>query len=87
MENNLKANKFITFVRREEKLTRCLWIVYCTYNMLNIFRELLCPSSGARDYMYVIAAYVMQFLGCWWSEVRCKASGYASGTHSLLHCF
>jgi len=26
-------------------------MIYCTYNMLNMFRALLCPSSGARDYM------------------------------------
>ena len=36
-------------MRREEKPTRCHWIVYCTYNMLNMFRALLCPSSGDRD--------------------------------------
>jgi len=38
---------------REEKPTRCLWMVYCTYNMLNMFWALLCPSSGACDYMCV----------------------------------
>jgi len=26
-------------------------MVYCTYNMLNMFRALLCPSLGARDYI------------------------------------
>jgi len=25
-------------MRREEKTTRCDWMVYCTYNMLNMFR-------------------------------------------------
>ena len=52
---------------REEKPTRCHWMVYCTYNMLNMFRALLCPSSGARDYMCVITAYGVQCLvaGCW----------------------
>ena len=44
-------------IRREEKPTRCYWIVYCTYNLLNMFRALLCPSSGARDYMCVVTAY------------------------------
>ena len=41
-------------------------MVFCTYNMLNMFRALLCPSSGARDYMCVIAAYGVQCLvaGC-----------------------
>jgi hypothetical protein len=34
--------------------------------MLNRFRALLCPSSGARDYMCVITAYGVQCLvdGC-----------------------
>ena len=62
--------------RREEKSTRCHWKVYCTYNMLNMFRALLCPSSGAQDYM----CYYRQrcaVLGCWLSEVRCRATGYA----------
>ena len=53
-------------MRREEKLTRCHWMLYCTYDMLNIFRALLCTSSGARDYMCVITAYGAQCLvaGC-----------------------
>ena len=63
---------------REEKPPRCHWMVYCTYNMLNIFRAILCPSSGARDYMCVITAYGVQCLGYWLSEVRCRTSGYAS---------
>ena len=34
--------------------------------MLNMFRALLCPSSGARDYMCVITAYGVKCLvsGC-----------------------
>jgi len=47
-------------LRREEKPTRCHWMVYCTYDMLNIFRGLLCPSPGARDYMCVITSYGVQ---------------------------
>jgi len=66
-------------VRTEEKPTRSHWMFYCTYNMFNMFRALLCPSSGARDYMCVITAYGVQCLGWWWSEVRCRAEGYASG--------
>ena len=27
-------------------------MLYCTYNLLNVFRALICPSSGARDYTY-----------------------------------
>jgi len=45
-------------------------MVYYTYNMLNMFRALLCPSSGARDYMRVIAAYGVQCL-----VVGCRRSG------------
>jgi len=39
------------------KPTRCYWMLYCTYNLLNMFRALICPSSGARDYSCVIAAH------------------------------
>jgi len=31
-------------------------MLYCTYNPLNMFWALICPSSGARDYICVIAA-------------------------------
>jgi len=52
-------------------------MVYCTYHMLNTFRVLLCPSSGARDYMCVITAYGVQCLVLVaWGEVQ--AAGYAS---------
>jgi len=33
-------------------------MLYCTYDMLNMFRALLCPSSGALVYMCVIAPMV-----------------------------
>ena len=57
---------YIPLQRREEKPTRCHWTLYCTYDMLKMFRALLCPSSGARDYMCVITAYGVQclFAGC-----------------------
>jgi uncharacterized membrane protein len=87
-------------LRGEEKPTRFHWMVYCTFNTLNILRTLLCPSSGARDYMCVIAAYGVLCLGCWLLKVRCRSSGYAFGmrdvarfeqhpssrTHSRLPC-
>ena len=47
-------------MRREEKPTLCHCMLYCTYDMLNMFRALLCPSSGALDYMCVITAYGVQ---------------------------
>ena len=70
-------------MRREEKPTRCHWMVYCTYNMLNMFQELLCPSSGARDYMRVITAYGVRYLGYWLLKVRCRAAGYAFGMRDV----
>ena len=45
-------------------------MIYCTYNMLNMFRALLWPSSGARDYMCVITAYGVQCL-----VAGCRGSG------------
>jgi hypothetical protein len=41
-------------------------MLYCTYDMLNMFQALLCPSSGALDYMCILAAYGVQCLvaGC-----------------------
>jgi hypothetical protein len=35
------------------KPTRCYSIVYWSYNSLNMFRALICPSSGAREYVFV----------------------------------
>ena len=45
-------------------------MLYFTYDTLNIFRTLLCPSSGARDYMCVISAYGVQCL-----VAGCRGSG------------
>ena len=45
-------------------------MLYCTYDMPNMFRALLCPSSGALDYMCVIAAYGVQCL-----VAGCRGSG------------
>ena len=39
-------------------------------DMLKMFRALLCPSSGARDYMCVITAYDVQCL-----VAGCRGSG------------
>jgi len=35
---------------KNKKPTRCHLLFYCTAYRLNMFRTLLCPSSGARDY-------------------------------------
>jgi len=59
-------------------------MLYCTYNLLNMFRGLIRLSSGARDYTCVIAVYVFnalvvdgQLLGTEQQAMR---------THSLLLC-
>jgi len=47
---------------REGKPTRYHCMLYGTYDTLNMFRALLCPSSGALDYMYAIAVYGVQYV-------------------------
>ena len=51
------------------------------YNTLNMFRALLCPSSGARDYMCVITAYGVQCLvaGCRGSDAGQQAVSLGRG--------
>jgi len=39
----------IVVITEEEELSRC-YLLYCTSYRLNMFRALLCPSSGAHDY-------------------------------------
>jgi len=56
-KHSAKNIKLAITVRREEKPTRCHCMLYCTYDTLNMFQALLCPSSGALDYMYAVAAY------------------------------
>jgi hypothetical protein len=36
----------------EEEPTRCYFMFYYTYDMLNIFQAAPCPSAGAHDYNY-----------------------------------
>ena len=48
-----------------------------------MFQALLFPSSGARDYMCDITAYSVQCRGCWLSEVRYRAAGYAFGVRDV----
>jgi hypothetical protein len=54
----------------EKKTQLDVLVLYWTYDMLNMFRTLLCPSSGALDSMYAIAAYHEQFL-----VACCRGSG------------
>jgi len=52
-------------------------MVYYTYNMFNMFRTLLCPSSGTRDCMCYYSLWCA-VLGCWLSGIRCRAAGCES---------
>ena len=65
-------NKFL--MRREEEIipTRCHCMLYCTYDKLNMFRALLCPSSGALDYMCVVTAYCVQCCKGWKDIINVK---------------
>jgi hypothetical protein len=42
--------KYLLFFM-EEELNRCYLVFYYAYDMLNMFRAPLCPSSGAHDYI------------------------------------
>jgi len=50
-------------VEKKNQLNATEWFIAL---MLNMYRALLCPSSGAQDYVCVIAAYGVQRLiaGC-----------------------
>jgi len=64
-------------MRREEKPTRCHWMFYCTYNMLNMFRAPMSIIRSSRLY----ACYCRLWCavpGCWLSGFRCRVAGYAS---------
>ena len=54
----------IILITEEYKPTRCYYLFYYTYDRLNMFRALLCPSSGARDYNadYHIGRFVLGLL-------------------------
>ena len=60
-------------------------MVYCTYDMLNMFRARLCPPSGAREYMCVITTCGVQRLvtGCQWSGAGQQA--VSPGRGMLCH--
>jgi len=55
----------IIVITEEEEPTRCHSLLfYCTSYRLNMFRALLCPSSGALDYNvdYHIGRFVLGLL-------------------------
>ena len=72
-------------MRREEKPTRCHCMLYCTYDMLNMFRVFLCPSSGALDYMCVIVAYGVQCLAAGCRGLGAGQQGVRPGRGMLQH--
>jgi len=48
----------LLYMRREEtQLDAAEWFIALTYNLLNMFRALICPSSGARGYTCVPRHY------------------------------
>jgi len=55
---------FIIVITEEYKPTKCHLLFYCTSYRLNVFRALLRPSSGARDYDvdYHIGSFVLGLL-------------------------
>jgi len=78
--NNL-CNHNCTLHLKNKKPTRCHLLFYCTSYRLNMFRALLCPSSGARDYDvdYHIGRFLLGLLyvggkvRLGWSSVRAAA--------------
>jgi len=54
----------IIVITEEYEPNRCYLLFYCTYDTFNIFRELVCPSSGAHDYNvdYYIGRLVLGLL-------------------------
>jgi hypothetical protein len=57
-------------------------MAYCTYNRLNMFPALLCPSSGARNSVCYYRLWCA-VLGCWLLEVRYRAAGYVLGLRDV----
>ena len=80
------GNKTTVFLSREEKPTRCHCMLYCIYDTLNMFRALLCPSSGALDYTFVIAAYGVQCLAAGCRGSRAGQKGVNPGRGMLPKC-
>ena len=52
LPSGLLPSGFINYglITEEYEPTRCHLLLYCTSYRLNMFRALLCASSGARDY-------------------------------------
>ena len=72
LANWIKFLGFCVEKKNQLDVTECF---NCTYDTLNMFRGLLCPSSGARDYMCVITAYGVQ---CFFAGCRGQEEGFCS---------
>jgi len=59
--NLMCAGPCIIAITEKLEPTRCHLLFYCTSYRLNMFRALLCPSSGAHDYNvdYHIGRFVL----------------------------
>ena len=57
---------WIIVITEAKEPTRCHLLFYCTSYRLNMFRALLCPSSGAHDYIqYFLTLVLFTFCICW----------------------
>jgi len=59
----LYGNAYKSKNMKNKNPTRCHLLFYCASDRLNMFRALLCPSSGARDYDvdYHIGRFVLGY--------------------------
>ena len=66
------------YMRREEKPTRCHWMVCCNYNMHQNVSGTSMPII--RSSIPYVCYYRLwrAVLGCWLLGVRCRAAGYVS---------
>ena len=72
-----------TLKRRDEKATRCHSMIYSTYDTLNMFRELLCPSSRARDCVCVCVCVLLPPMVC--SAWLLVVGGQVQGSRLCVH--
>ena len=77
LNNSIRNATIVTKICVEKKnhldVTECF--ITLIYDMFNMFRALLCPSSRTRDYMCVTTAYGVQCLvaGCRGSDAGQQA--------------
>ena len=75
------------YKRREEyqlDATECfIAIIICS----TCFRHLYSHHQELETIFVLLPHMVCNFLGYWWSAVRSRAAGYASGVRELVHNF